>query len=323
MASGREGPRKVLIGTAVRPMYGWFPPLGERLDVLAGMLDEMAKQAARKYPARRLDLMVLPETAVWGAQGPPPVACVPLDGLVLEKMGAKAREYEAYVVIGMYLVEEGERYSNAAVILDRRGEPAGIYRKVFVVVDDKGLLEGGLQAGKDFPAFDCDFGRIGAQICYDMMFDDGWRTLARKGAEIVVWPTQSPQTARPACRAVTHGYYVVSSTWRDNAAIYEPTGMTAARVAGPGVLVHEIDLDYALLPWSAGLREGAAMRERYGDRVGFNYYVAEDRGIFWSNDPAMPIRRMVAEAGFWEEHEQYERDRRRLDELRGGPPRLY
>jgi len=65
------------------------------------------------------------------------------------------------------------------------------------------------------------------------------------------------------------------------------------------------------------------MRERYGDRVGFNYYVAEDRGIFWSNDPAMPIRRMVAEAGFCEEHEQYERDRRRLDELRGGPPRLY
>jgi predicted amidohydrolase len=301
-------------------MYNWFPPLNERLNVLAGIIDEMADQAGRKYPGRRLDLAVLPEMAVWRAEGPPPVACAPLDGPVLDRMGAKAREYDTYLVVSMYLAEEGERYSNAAVLLDRRGKPAGIYRKVFVVVDKDGLLEGGLQAGKDFPVFDCDFGRIGAQICYDMMFDDGWRALARKGAEIVVWPTQSPQTARPACRALTYGYYVVSSTWRNNAAIYEPTGMTVARITRPGVLVHEIDLDYALLPWSAGLREGAAMRERYGDRVGFNYYVAEDRGIFWSNDPAMPIRRMVVEAGLWEEKEEYERDRRRLDELRGGPP---
>jgi len=319
MSERRDGPRKVVVGTAVRPMYGWFPPLDERLDVLAGMIDDMADQAAEKC-GRHPDLVVLPEMAVWAKDGPIAERCVPLEGPVLDVMGGRARRHDTYVVVGMFLAEEGGQYSNAAVLLDRRGEVAGIYRKVFAVVDVDGLLEGGLNAGRGFPVFDCDFGRIGAQICYDMMFDDGWEVLAHKGAEIVVWPTQSPQTARPACRALTHGYYVVSSTWRNNAAIYEPTGMTAARIEEPGVLAHEIDLDYVLLQWAADLREGAAMAERYGERVGFNYYPAEDRGIFWSNDPAMPIRRMVEEAGFRKDYEEFEHDRRVQDSFRGGPP---
>ena len=37
----------------------------------------------------------------------------------------------------------------------------------------------------------------------------------------------------------------------------------------------------------------AALREKYGDRVGCHYSEAEDRGLFWSNDPRMPIGQMV------------------------------
>lgn len=322
MSDRQDGPRKVIIATAVRTMFNWFPPLEDRLNVLAGLVDEMAEQAGRQYPGHGLDLAVLPETAVWRAEGSAKDRCVPLEGPVLDTMGAKARQHETYLVVAMYLTENDTDHSNAAVVLNRQGEVAGIYRKVFAVPGEDGLLEGGIQAGKDFPVFECDFGRIGAQICYDMMFDDGWPVLARKGAEIVVWPTQSPQTARPACRALTHRYYVVSSTWRNNAAIYEPTGMTAAQITDQGVLAHQIDLDYVLLGWAANLRGGAALKEKYGDRIGFNYYEAEDRGIFWSNDPDMPIRRMIAEAGFAEDFQELARARRRQDEHRGGPPSL-
>jgi len=319
---GEKGPRKVIVGTAVHPMYGWFPPMDERLDALAGGIDNMAEQAAQKYDGRHPDLVVLPESAVWGASGPAAEKCVPLDGPVLDVMGGKAREHGTNVVVSMFLRESDSDYSNAAVFLDREGQVVGIYRKVFPVVGSNGVLEGGVAAGKDFPVFDLDFGKVGAQICYDMMFDEGWPVLARKGAELVVWPTQSPQTARTRCRALRNGYYVVSSTWRNNAAVYEPTGMIAARITEPGVLVHEIDLEYALLQWDAGLREGAAMTERYGGRVGYNYYASEDRGIFWSNDPEMPIRQMVREAGFTEEQERWDHDRACQDEHRGGPPSL-
>jgi hypothetical protein len=81
-----------------------------------------------------------------------------------------------------------------------------------------------------------------------------------------------------------------SSTWRSNATVFEPTGKIAAQVLPPGrTLVHEMDLSYAILPWHPNLKKGAAMRARYGDKVGFHYYEDEDCGIFWSNDPNLPV----------------------------------
>ena len=75
------------------------------------------------------------------------------------------------------------------------------------------------------------------------------------------------------------------------------------------ILVQELDLSYALLPWSSQLRNGAALRAKYGDKVGFRYYEDEDVGIFWSNDPAIPIRRMIQSLGLTEEEEELQRIR--------------
>ena len=75
------------------------------------------------------------------------------------------------------------------------------------------------------------------------------------------------------------------------------------------ILVQELDLSYALLPWSRQLGDGAALRKRYGDKVGFRYYRDEDIGIFWSNDPETPIRRMIQSIGVAEEEEELQRIR--------------
>jgi hypothetical protein len=162
-------------------------------------------------------------------------------------------------------------------------------------------MENGTTPGGSVPVFECDFGRLGLQICFDMEFDRGWDELARKGAELVAWPSASPQTAHPASRAFEHGYYIVSSTPRHNAAVFEPTGKIAAQVKEPEqILVEELDLSYAILPWSPELRNGAVLLEKYGSKVGFHYYEEEDAGIFWSNDPNMTIGRMIRSVGLAE-----------------------
>jgi hypothetical protein len=75
----------------------------------------------------------------------------------------------------------------------------------------------------------------------------------------------------------------VSSTWRDNASVFEPTGKIVAQVRPPErVLAYEFDLSYAMLPWSRTLQQGELLSKAYGDRIGFHYYNEEDRGIFWS-----------------------------------------
>src|SRR5437588_8697570 len=196
-------PRKVIVGTAMQAFWVPYPGLQERLDQLAGIIDEMAGDAMRKY-GRGLDLVVLPEVAITGELSSGDLAiqrAVPFEGLVKDMFVRKAREHHCYIVAPTYLLESKEKkvLSNAAILVGRGGDVVGIYRKVHLVVSlDTGATEAGATFGHAQPVFNCDFGRLGVQICYDIEFDDGWLELARQGAELIVWPTQSPQTAQPA-----------------------------------------------------------------------------------------------------------------------------
>jgi predicted amidohydrolase len=310
-STSNRPPRKVIVGTAVQGFWGEYPGLEKRLEELEGIVDRMADESKMKY-GRGLDLAVLPETAVTGeVTGGVVESSVPFEGPVKEAFARKARQHRCYIVAPMYLLEDKERKicSNVAILVGREGEVVGTYRKLHLAVAvDSNSMEGGMTPGKQVQVFDCDFGKLGMQICFDMEYDYGWEQLARKGAELVAWPTQSPQTAQPAFRAMRHRYYIVSSTWRNNASIFEPTGRITAQVKPPAqVLVEEIDLSYALLPWSDKLRNGEALREKYGEKVGFRYYEDEDRGIFWSNDPSLTIGQMVRSIGVAEEEDEFER----------------
>jgi len=323
-----QPPRKVIVGTVMQPFWGKHPGLQKRLDQLTVIVDRMQAQAEKQY-GRGLDLAVLPEIALTGEGervGEVADWSYPLEGAVQDAFSREARRYHSYIVVPTYLLEDRatKRCSNAAILFDRRGEVVGIYRKVHLVVDtNSGSMEHGCTPGKAEPVFQCDFGKLGIQICYDMEFDDGWRELARQGAELVVWPTQSPQTSQPAARAKRNHYYIVSSTWRNNASIFEPTGKIVSQVKWPvsekkveagnliapddNVLVQELDLSYAILPWSSTLQNGEALKRAFGDKVGYRYYEDEDCGMFWSNDPHMSIRHMLQSLGLHEEQDELRR----------------
>jgi predicted amidohydrolase len=312
----------------MQPFWGKHPGLQKRLDQLTAIVDRMQAQSERRY-GRSIDLAVLPEMALTGEGkqvGEVAQWSFPLEGAVKENFAREARQCRCYVVVPTYLLEDRvtKRCSNAAILFDRRGEVVGIYRKVHLVVDtDSGSLEHGSTPGKEESVFDCDFGKLGIQICYDMEFADGWRELTRKGVELVAWPTQSPQTSQPAARAKENHCYIVSSTWRNNASIFEPNGKIVSQVKWPlsekqadagqltppkdNILVQEIDLSYAILPWSSALKNGEALQKAYGDKVGYRYYEDEDRGMFWSNDPHVTIRQMLRSMNLMEEQEEFER----------------
>ena len=306
-----QPPRKVIVGTSMQAFWGEYPGLQKRLDQLAGLVDQMAEESQKKY-GRGLDLAVLPEMAVTGElSGDVAAHSVPYEGPVRDVFARKAREHRCYIVVPTYLLDDKRKKlcSNAAILVDRNGEQAGIYRKVHLAVHTgSDSLEDGATPGHNAPVFQCDFGRLGIQICYDIEWDYGWSELARQGADLVAWPTQSPQTTHPAARAIAHRYYIVSSTWRNNASFFEPTGKIIAQIREPAhVLVEQLDLSYAILPWSPQLHNGTALKEKYGDRVGFRYYEDEDRGMFWSNDPQTPIAEMMRSLGLSETGQEFQR----------------
>lgn len=316
-STAEQPPRKVIVGSVVHPFWGKYPGLQNRLDQLAGIIDRMSDESQKKY-GRGLDLAALPEVAVNGeVSGDITDHSVPFEGPVRETFAKVARKHHCYVIVPMFLLEDKEKRlcSNVAIVLGRDGEVIGTYRKLHLAVPEgSDSMEAGTTPGKEVPVFKCDFGKLGVQICFDMEYDFGWRELARKGAELVVWTTQAPGTSHPAFRSMQHRYYVLSSTWRNNVSLFEPTGKITAQVRPPGeILVQEIDLSYALLPWSSRLRNGAALKEKYGDKVGFRYYEDEDAGIFWSNDPQLTIGKMYRSLGMTEIEPELRRIRKLYD----------
>jgi predicted amidohydrolase len=305
-----QPPRKVIVGTVMQAFWGEYPGLRQRLDQLLAFVDRIAAVSQEKY-GRGPDLVVLPEVAVTGEiSGNAVSQAIPFAGPVKEAFSRKARELHCYIVVPMYMLEESRQVcSNVGILVGRGGDVVGTYRKLHLAVPTgSDSMEGGTTPGKEVPVFACDFGKLGIQVCFDMDFDGGWRELARKGAELVAWPTQSPQTAHPAFRAWENRFYIVSSTWRHNASIFEPTGKITAQIKPPqDILVEQLDLSYAILPWSSRLQNGAALKKKYGDKVGYRYYEDEDRGIFWSNDPNEPVGRMVRSLRLTEEEEELQR----------------
>lgn len=317
-----QPPRKVVIGTVVSG-YGVFSlPLPERLDRMDAIVDAMRDRAAKAFPEHPLDLAILPETFLTEQGDSIPQQAVTLDQ-IRSRLSACARRAHAYLVIPALLRESGPplRYSNAAILVDRGGGIAGIYRKVHPVAPQGSeVIEGGTTPGGTYPVFDCDFGRLGIQICFDLIYPDGWDALANRGAEIIALPSASPETAHPSMYALQHAYYIISATPRDHAAVYNPLGIREADATAEGeILVHEIDLSFALVHWDARLEEGAALTRRFGDKVGYHYYRAEDGGLFWSNDARMPIGRMLASIGLHGSESEYRRVRAAEDRARGGP----
>lgn len=322
-ARASRPPRKVLVGTGIVDYQLFSETLDRRLDRMDRMVDAIANEAARSYPGRTLDLVVLTEYFLANPGTTADVQTINLDD-VRSRVAACVKRHGCYLVVPMLLREAGPplHYSNAAVLFDRQGNVQGMYRKVHPVgaVGSK-VLEGGLTPGGDFPVFNCDFGKLGIQICFDMLYEDGWKALAKEGAEIVALPSASPETVRPLTYAREYQYYIVGAASRDNASVISPLGMIDSEVTGEGdVLVREIDLSYEILHWEAQLDEGEALHRKYGSKVGYHYYRSQDMGIFWSNDPATPIGTMVSSLGLVDEATKIVQVRKLEDEVRGGPP---
>lgn len=315
-------PRKVLLGTVISGYEIFTQPLEKRLQRMDELVEAMAARARVDFPATRLDLAVLPETFLTRPGDSQAQQAVRMEE-VLPRIAACAKLHGCYLIVPVLLREADLPllYSNTAVLVDREGRVVGIYRKVHPVAPQgSDVLEGGTTPGREFPVFECDFGRVGIQICFDLLYADGWQALAKKGAEIVALPSASPETVHPSLYALQHRYYIVSAAPRDHAAVFNPLGMIEAQVTKEDVLVHQIDLSYAILHWEAVLEEGEGLRRKFGDKVGFHYYRPEDAGIFWSNDPATPIAQMIRSLGLTESDANVDRIRRLQEKARGGPP---
>ncbi|MBN1557211.1 MAG: carbon-nitrogen hydrolase family protein [Lentisphaerae bacterium] len=250
--------------------FGMRIPPDELLDLMV----ERLEFASSYHP----DIACLPECFAWG-RDPEPVP-----GPLTQRLAVWAREQSCYVICPMR-ISEGRYIYNAAVLLDRGGGTAGIYRKIRVT--ENGIRKGESPGPQDPPVFATDFGTIGIQICWDAAWPQGWDRLGAKGAEIVFFPAAYPARRMIAAHAWRNEYYVVSSTLTRPAAILDITGEEISRSQSfrpwaeatlwLGKRLFEIDGGNADKMWE--------VKRKYGDRVEICWYDDEDWITLASRDP--------------------------------------
>jgi len=180
----------------------------------------------------RPDLVLLPElfanspkentheAAAQAAQSVP--------GPISEELAWLARRFHTYIAFGLFR-RAGERLYNSLVLLDRVGEPVWIYDKVTPV--DVEMADWGETPGALPKAFECDFGRIGAAICFDINFNELAEHYAHQDIELLLFASAFPAGRLLDAWAVRYGFAVAGCTYYQNNRILDCTGVTVARTS--------------------------------------------------------------------------------------------
>ena len=98
-------------------------------------------------------------------------------------MSAFARERHVYVAYGFAERDQGRIY-NAANLIGPEGL-VGTYRKIQLFAREKLFFSAGESPA---PVFELPFGRVGLMICFDWYFPEVARSLALRGAELLLHP---------------------------------------------------------------------------------------------------------------------------------------
>jgi len=164
----------------------------------------------------------------------------PICGPTVEAVAKLASKYKMYVICPIREQAGAEQY-NTAVLLDRKGQTAGYYRKVFVFWGE------GLHVSKEgVKVFDTDFGRISILTCFDVNFPELWQQADDLGAEIVFWPSAYGGGAPLNGHAMVHAYYIVPAGWGN---LIDCTGKTIEKTVQPRPhqFIATLDLDRTLV----------------------------------------------------------------------------
>ena len=217
----------------------------ENLAAFAALVD--------KAGAQKADIVCLPEGAtIVGTSLNYISGSEPLPGPTTKFLGEVARRNNLYIVAGL-LEREGDVVYNTAVLIDRKGNLAGKYRKASLPREE---IDGGVTPGNSFPVFDTDFGRIGIMICWDVTFPEPARALSQQGAEIILMPIWGGDITLAKARAIENQVYLVSSTYDMISGVFNLEGEVISEAKEDGsIAVAEVDLnEHKLWPWLGDLK---------------------------------------------------------------------
>jgi predicted amidohydrolase len=138
------------------------------------------------------DLVMFPELFLSGYElGDAQAVCIDVDGPGVGVLREAARDNDTAIVVGA-AERVANGVANSALCISRRGELAGVYRKTHLF----GAEAGSYVPGDELLTVELDGRTLGVMICFDVEFPEVARTLALRGADLLVTISANPEAFR-------------------------------------------------------------------------------------------------------------------------------
>lgn len=190
----------------------------------------------------------------------------------------KARENNCYIAYAAIWPADDGKNRNSVIMIDRKGRFAGIYNKYNMTVSEPDHTNG--LCGNKAVIFECDFGRVGAVICFDLNFRDILDLYKEQKPDVMIFSSAYHGSFMQNYWAYELRSYLVSSIgFNCEAGVINPVGTRIASTSNytPG-FVQEINLDYLVAHLDYNYQEAFDAKKKYGP--GFSIYDPGYLGAF-------------------------------------------
>jgi predicted amidohydrolase len=298
------------IGRPVRVVSIGFHP-GRPLDEIAALVDAEGAKGA--------DLIAIPETC----RGQNETSVETLDGPTVGAMAQLARKHRTYIVCPIDRKEGGRRF-NSAVLLDRQGQVACVYNKLYPVWQEECLKMPAVLPGNSATVYQADFGRVGLAICFDVNWGALWEQLSNQGAELVIWPSAYSAGRSLQAQAINFHYYIVSATHVPDCLVFDIDGEQLVhdhnnRGDQTNVTRVTLDLDRCVFHQDLNLPEKRdRLLKEHGEDVAQDKWLAmEGWFVLKAQRPGVSARELARQYGLEELQHYLNRSQCEIDKCRG------
>lgn len=148
---------------------------------------ENIEKAAKKSAERKANFFVIPEKC-WSGPFYKETYKNEVAEFVMEHATRISKKYGFYFIAGsLHQIkhELGDHVHNISYLFGPQGEEIGWYAKRHLF---KGEVTGRVIPGKSHKVFDTEFGKVGIQICRDVLYPESTKIMGDLGAKIVFSP---------------------------------------------------------------------------------------------------------------------------------------
>ena len=157
-------------------------------------------------------------------------------------------------------------WRNSTQIIGREGQVLGIYNKNHPVITE--TTQGGILCGRDAPLIECDFGRMGCAICFDLNFDEIREKYVQSQPDLLVFSSMYHGGLMQGYWAYTCRAHLVTAIAGPPSAILSPMGTVLASTTNYfDFVTATVNLDCKVVHLDFNWEKLRAMKAKYGPRV--------------------------------------------------------